>query len=721
MIAKSVQCFAGAESCVGSHGNIEGTPFEFDRTAAGWVTHSLAPPASSYEADQPSLFSAETHKLLFSAAKPAGSGSYDFYARDPDGSIADVGPVAESPRPPGGNILDLGGLPNVVATSDLSHMVYATEASEWAFDTSFTDIAAPGLYEYDGDDNTTPRLVSVTGGRGSTDLVSRCGSGFGNLQLQINRIYGPLSHDGRTIYFTATGGTDNGVEPCVGSGANEGRVVPAAELYARVDGELGDAHTVLISAPTAASCTSVECRESTAAADRLADTRDAEFEGASSDGTSVFFTSTQQLTDEASQDGEAVDSAQACHGTMSGDSGCNLYVSRCPEPCGEAAEEPSAGDRSLIDVSAGAKNEGGPRVQGAMAISPDGSHVYFVAQGSLTEAANARGEKAEDGADNLYAYATGRPLAYVTTLTSADEADWRNGPQFANVTPDGRFLVFESHGALTADNTRPEGPTQIYRYDAETGALVRISIGDDGFNDDDNTGSGEANIARNFLSIEQGFGSYRADPTMSHDGEYVFFESTVALTPGALNEVVVDEHGRLAENIYEYHDGHVFLISDGKDANQGSEQVPTVKLLGSDASGHNVFFTTDDPLVPEDTNTERDFYDAHACSAEEPCLAARSGAATPCSEETCHGQAAGSSGGQPLASESVTGPGNLAAPVVAAHAQPKPLTKVQKLARALKICRAKRSRTKRAHCERLARRQYAAGHTTSVRAKRRAH
>ncbi len=715
LIAKSIQCFGGAESCVATHGNIEGSPYEFDRTTDGWVTHPMAPPSSVFEANQPNLFSPETHKLLFSAAKPAGSDTYDFYGRDSDGVFTDVGPIAEKGTPSGGNVLDLASLPNVVATSDLSHVVYTTSLNAWAFDETFTDLAARNVYEYAGEQNTMPLLVGVSGGHGSVDLISRCGDSIGNLLNQVNHIDGALSRDGRTVYFSAQGGLDNGVAPCVGAGVNKERQVPTDELYARIDGESDDAHTVLISAPTPASCTNGECRENTSAANRLADARSAEFEGASSDGTSVFFTSTQQLTDEANEDPESLDSARHCTQTAASTSGCNLYVSSCPNPCGALSEEPQAASRSLVDISAGAKERGGARVQGVVATSPDGSHVYFVAEGVLTTAANDQGARAQEGGDNLYAYEAGQPLAYVSTLASTDKALWIAGPEVANVTPDGRFLVFESRRALTNDNTRPEGPRQVYRYDAQSRALVRISIGDDGFNDDGNRGRGEAVIAASALSIEQGFGSFRADPTMSHDGQYVFFESPVALTPGAADEVVVDGLGRMAENIYEYHAGHVYLVSDGRDVNQGSEQVPTVKLLGSDASGHNVFFSTDDQLVPEDTNTERDFYDAHICSLEEPCLPARQGGPTRCTEATCHGEEGGMFSVQQPASQGSTGPGNIAEHAAAGSIAHRTLPRGQKLAKALRKCRvAKRVHKRRALCEKQARRRYQARPTKRV-------
>jgi hypothetical protein len=50
VIAASIQCFAGAQSCVASR-LTEGEPYEFARTSSGWVTHALAPPASRFEPD----------------------------------------------------------------------------------------------------------------------------------------------------------------------------------------------------------------------------------------------------------------------------------------------------------------------------------------------------------------------------------------------------------------------------------------------------------------------------------------------------------------------------------------------------------------------------------------------------------------------------------------------------------------------------------------------
>ena len=77
---------------------------------------------------------------------------------------------------------------------------------------------------------------------------------------------------------------------------NAGVPVPANELFARID----ESRTVLVSGRSPADCTGV-CLGFACA--------DAEFVGASADGSKVFFTSTQQLTDDASEDSTSGDSA----------------------------------------------------------------------------------------------------------------------------------------------------------------------------------------------------------------------------------------------------------------------------------------------------------------------------------------------------------------------------------------------------------------------------
>ncbi len=144
-----------------------------------------------------------------------------------------------------------------------------------------------------------------------------------------------------------------------------------------------------------------------------------------------------------------------------------------------SAEEPNAAGRELFDVSeaqGGGTVPGGPRVLGLEALSADGSHVYFVAEGILTAGEeNSNHEHAEDGQPNLYVFERdgANPkghVAFIATMSATpeeleDEAqNWipqSGASNDANVTPDGRFLVFTSHRALTTDDTRGDGPAQV--------------------------------------------------------------------------------------------------------------------------------------------------------------------------------------------------------------------------------------------------------------------
>ncbi len=623
MIIPSIPCFANAQSCTADRLK-QGEPYEFARTGEGWVTHALAPPLNKFEVS--SLYAADpvTHTALFSApAPPAGEGPDSFYVGSGEGEPASIGPVGESSEASFEKVNE-----SMDATRGFSHVVYFGKGL-WSLDGALE--SGFSLYEYAGTGGAHPFAVGVTGGEGSTTPISGCGTFLGSIGGGKGGVdqYGSLSEDGRTVVFTAAG--------CGGG---------PEELYARVDGERSDAHTVAISRPVASSC-GVGCQ--------AAPDQSGIFAGASRDGSRVLFTSRGQLTDNASQ-GTGLAGVECQN---AGGAGCNLYESVCAEPCGQQGEEPNAKEREVVDVSEGAKGTGGPRVQGVMALSPDGSHVYFVARGVLTGSTNAQGQVAQDGSNNLYVHVDGQPLRFIATLPQADENvfpgsknafEWTQGIELANVTPNGRFLVFLSHGALTGDDTRPDRggsfvtpPAQVYRYDSQTGAMVRISIGEHGFNDDGNSGTLDAGIAPAKVAFNLGVGPARANPTVSANGEYVFFESPVALAAGALNEVEVPYFPGLkafAENVYEYHDGTVSLISDGRDTSPKSVVLgipSSTQLLGSSESGADVFFATDDALTSQDTDTQRDYYDARICTVSEPCFTPPS-APPACEGEACQGE-----------------------------------------------------------------------------------
>ena len=209
---------------------------------------------------------------------------------------------------------------------------------------------------------------------------------------------------------------------------------------------------------------------------------------------------------------------------------------------------------------------------------------------------------------------------------------------------------------------------------------------------------------------------------MSNDGAFVFFMSPIGLTPQAMNDVVSGhlvnkrtgevEKTQYALNVYEYHDGQVSLISDGQDTTapgtteEEQEVESPTNLLGTDVSGANVFFSTFDSLVPRDTDSQLDYYDARVCSESEPCVEP-AGEVEPCEEGSCQGPASPAlSFDGPSGSATLSGAGNLAPPGPTAPAKPTPLTRAQKLTRALKACRAKKSKHTRAVCETQARRHF---------------
>jgi hypothetical protein len=633
----SIQCFAEAASCTGERQG-EGEPYASARTSGGWATTALAPPAA-LGANTAELYGTEPGLAMFSIASPPG-GQDDLFARQPDGSLQDIGPLTSPALGPHGPVAVAGEL---MATADLTHVAWNTLVElKWPFDPTIS--GGNTAYEYVGLGNSQPVLVGVSGGPGSTDLISKCSTRVGHSSSVGTQ--GALSADGSTVFFTAA--------PCEsGAGVNSSTPVPANTVYARIDAS----RTVLISGRSPAGCTTPACQGSQA--------RNAFFVAASEDGSKAFFTSPQQLTDGAGEDPVAQDGGESCYITT-GANGCNLYLYDFANPAGH----------ELVDVSAGDTSGGGPRVQGEMAVSPDGSHVYFVAQGVLAGAPNGVGQTAQNGADNLYMYErdAAHPAGqttFVATLSPSDSQEWQAEQGLrANVTPEGRFLVFTSHGRLTTDAANASGAAQVYRYDAQTGQLLRLSLGSNGFNENGDGGAGDATIvfARNFTSR---LGPMRTDPTMSDDGSYVFFQSPIALTPNALNDVAIDSEGDLAQNLYEWHDGQVSLISDGHDRSPdrtfscplaSGAASSSVCLLGADRSGSNVFFTTSDSLVAQDTDTELDIYDARVGGGFP-----EASPVSVCQGEACQGAPGAQPGPVSAATVAFAGSGNLVAPVVVAH------------------------------------------------------
>jgi hypothetical protein len=635
-----------------------GVQYSIVRAASGWGMTPLAPPASEYleaftaEYENPQAVSLDVRSgVWLESLRSEPENRVDLFITHPGTPIEEIGPVTQPGSPlfhkSGYELTEqLGYFPRAWS-DDLSRFIYSQTSHHWPFDK--TKDGDESIYEYIGTGNTEPLLIGVDDG---SELISDCGTSLGGIRVGNNALtrsatHNAVSADGDTVFFTA--------DECGSSPA-------AYELFARIDNGQPDAHTVAISEPSAEDCASCD----------TSGPEDGNFEGASVDGTKVFFVTEQPL--------------------LGGDRTKNIYEYDFSAPAGERVIRVSGGDSTVSDPTA--------EVQGVVATSEDGSHVYFVAHGVLTRTPDSRGQVAQAGADNLYVferdaqYPAGR-TAFIAELSQGDEPMWQ-AQEGADVTPDGRFLVFTSADDLTPDDTSTVA--QVFEYDAQTGSLVRVSVGQDGYNDNGNTDVAPASIA-----IPSGR-YYGSQSPVAADGT-VFFESTDGLTPQALNHQVIGKHYEgpdadpeekfslvYGNNIYEYREGSVYLISDGRDVWLNGKGEADVKLLGTDESGEDVLFTTVDQFVPQDTDTDIDIYDARVDGGVPAPLVSQE-----CSGDGCQGPLSAAPTLLSPGSEFQAG-GNppLAAPAPVA----KPKVKKTVKPKAKRKKRARRASTKRRRAQR---------------------
>jgi hypothetical protein len=370
----------GPSAGIGGLSNFSGTPgsgflgtnYESVRTGSeGWKTIPLSAPASEFVGSNPEfpLYSLGTggNALLGLRTRSARADAESLYLRH-DGSLQEMGPEVppgsligepEQELPGNENFYYFGSVWGV--SRDATHAVYQVRSAPvggphnylWPFDQT-GEGELNSVYEYVGTGNTQPLLVAVTGGQGSNSLIGGCGAWFGS-PFNAN-IYNAVSADGSKVFVTVQG------EDMLGSQCNSPVPAPAhTELYARVDGEKPSAHTVAISEPTAADC--LACQTTTRS--------QASFEGASADGSRVFFLTEQEL--------------------LPGNPGRNLYEYNFGAPAGQKV---TAVSHLASNAAAG--------VEGVVRVSEDGSHVYFVATSVLTNQPNGVGSVAQAGEDNLY-------------------------------------------------------------------------------------------------------------------------------------------------------------------------------------------------------------------------------------------------------------------------------------------------------------------------------
>jgi WD40-like Beta Propeller Repeat len=522
------------------------------RTPTGWTTTALAPSGPGYMNDDSKAraMSADLRSSIWQMRLPEQPSNIDdLYLRGPDGAFTRIGsgpnPATLPPRPPGTQpITDVTDAKVLGASADLSHVIFTVQPGNgYPGDTAIGQNSS--LYEYVGTGNDRPRLVGVDNNGHQLGHGDTCGDG--------------ISTDGRVVFF------DPGCLTASGS----------SRVWARINGV------------TSIEASASECnRPYGDPAGVCNGPAPAVFAGAASDGSRVFFTTSQQLVN---GDTDTTDDLYACD-----------IPAGTPAPVGAA--NPCAGLRQVSGPDPGAG------VESVAAVSKDGSKVYFVAQGVLATNDGVNDVAAVAGDHNLYLWQqdAAHPTGLTTFVARLDTNDIAV-PSAPYMSADGRYLAFTSSTQLVTSGpgTDTDTAVDLYRYDAQSGAILRLST--------DTTGSGgnEPGLDATLSARGEGPGS----TAVTANGDTVVFISNEALSPDDVNGDT---------DVYAWHDGQVSLISSGRPSLINS-QVPfgAVTPLGTD-----IFFSSTEQLTPADGDTNPDIYDARidggfdftppsACSGDE--------------------------------------------------------------------------------------------------------
>lgn len=524
--------FAGAPS----HGVF--TAYRALRSEDSWDTHSLAlrmdgantsSPVTFIKGFSPDLRSWVIEGPRFPQPLPeASEGVANSYLWDGDaGTYRLMTPGAPE------NSFMIGRL--VGGSKDLKRAVLSiSQGGPLTEETPPTVYEASTLYSWDA---ATGKLQYVGIEPGGSPFLGPIAPAEPAANGGASSMWNPVSEDGRTVYFY-TG-------------------VPQ-QLYVRINGS----QTQHVSASKA----TVPDPE----------TKPAQFHWASGDGKIAFFSSPEQLTDDAN--------------TGPARAGNDLYRYRVD------GEE-------LTDITVLGGN--GAEVQGVIGGSEDGKRLYFVAKGALAPGA-------VPGENNLYFWEDdGSAKGSIEFIAGGvGLANWGgvvdpfSRRHLGRVTPDGSRVLFQTTAQVTAyDNG---GTYQVYVYDAVAGELRCVSCNPSGrpaLHDALALGSGDA---------------VQAARTITDDGRFVFFNTAEALVPEDVNGVE-DAY------VYDWRTGKVNLVSPG------TGPYPAT-FVDASADGSDIFFGTRQQLVRIDSDDNIDIYDARVgggLANQNPPLSA------PCVGEAC--------------------------------------------------------------------------------------
>jgi hypothetical protein len=353
----------------------------------------------------------------------------------------------------------------------------------------------------------------------------------------------------------------------------------------------------------------------------------------SADGSRVFFEAVS-----GSRCGEPTDLYMRANGQTTTLIGAYRFLATNASGS-EVLLESSAGDVSRYDTETSSVEPltydgsdpvslAGITTESGLTVAEDLGAITF-ATGKL----DAEAPGVENGKTDLYRYdLQTRALRFIAQVSLAS-----GGLSGASVSPDGRDLYFESSEVAGVpaggEELSPKSglgsanDQQAFRYDATEGVLQCISCASS-FDPAPRLGANyiEEGVMR---SLNQGAPAPRI---ASANGDYVFFQTAAALLPSDVDGEVEPEGAfagdpvagspkpehqsattSVSSDVYEwtregihgcYHaQGCLSLITSGKGGFINT-------LLGTDTSGEDVFFYTNESLLPRDNDTAGDIYDA---------------------------------------------------------------------------------------------------------------
>jgi hypothetical protein len=401
------------------------------------------------------------------------------------------------------------------------------------------NLGAVGAYAYEWDEGVLRNLGTVPGPTGEVVVPALPGGPSENPRQAIRS--NVVSEDGSRVFFSAER-QESGIPEEVGKRG----------IFVREDG----------------SVTRDLSLSETAVADEGAD-----FQSATPDGSRVYFTANHGLT------------------AVSSPEGTDLY-------------EYNLETEELTDLSVD-EEPGGAAVAGVLGTSENGAHAYFAARGQLLPGrGKTRAENVQDSTYSVYDNAGG-VVSFVGTVTLDDlRFDTLGTQEFlaAQVSPDGRYLLFESSAEVTGYDS--EGAPEAYLYDAGSTSepVVCISCRQDGL-----PPAGKAFGTR---ILTKPFDSNPRTPTdaplslaMKNGVPQVFFTSLDSLAPGAPEGTF---------SIYEWSHGQVFRVTTEGPGQQAQEPQAQIKFLGASSEGSDLYFRTASPLTWEDGDQRSSVYDARS-------------------------------------------------------------------------------------------------------------